>query len=669
LGRGQFAIGLANALISWTGTESLVLGLHGAWGSGKSSVKNMVFELLSQSERKPAIVEFNPWVWSGHDRLLTAFFDEVGQAVTGSAGLGDRSKELARTWKKYATRLALGGSALGYLKTAAEVMGIPWAPMFLGLMAKGSKQVAGVAESAAKAHEAAVEETTEALPQLKASLTKLLCQLDTPVLVVMDDVDRLHEEEICQLFQLIKVCADFPNVIYLLIFERSVIEKALTKVGGQDGRAYMEKIVQAGFDLPRVSQADLDRVLATGLEEILGFEDAERRFEIGRWQSLYSSCLQHFFRNLRNVRRYLSTLSFEIGLFLRNGTLEANLVDLIGIEVIRVFEPDLYRRMPESKDILLGPTSLVSALRVKESREEQVKDIDALVAIAAEENRDAIREILKELFPQVGWLLSDHGAGIGFEAGWSRDLRICHGDFFDRYFAYAVPHGDVPQSVVDKVIRLAGNREQLREVLDDLHTRELLVPLLQRLESYKMVISLEHAAQFVTALLDVGDKLPEGTAGMFGMDAEMIAQRIIYHYMRRETDIERRGNTVLAAIEDTIGHFLPVHLVWLDREQRGDQRGPEERLLSDDQVVKGRHLCLRKIEEALATPATLGQRLSFYLFRWKEWAGVEAPRAWVAKHVNTPDSAVLFLESLLRTVHRSVPPYVQHEIDLEPNGT
>ena len=111
------------------------------------------------------------WVWSGHDRLLTAFFDEVGQAVTGSAGLEDRSKELARTWKKYATRLALGGSALGYLKTATEVMGIPWAPMVLGLMAKGSEQIAGVAESAAKAHEAAVEETTDALPQLKASLS------------------------------------------------------------------------------------------------------------------------------------------------------------------------------------------------------------------------------------------------------------------------------------------------------------------------------------------------------------------------------------------------------------------------------------------------------------------------------------------------------------------
>ena len=135
LGRGHFAIGLANALISWTGTESLVLGLYGAWGSGKSSIKNMVLELLSKSARKPAVVEFNPWVWSGHDRLLMAFFDEVGQAVTGSAGLGDRSKELARTWKKYATRLALGGNALGYLKKATEVMGIPWVPMFLGLMA------------------------------------------------------------------------------------------------------------------------------------------------------------------------------------------------------------------------------------------------------------------------------------------------------------------------------------------------------------------------------------------------------------------------------------------------------------------------------------------------------------------------------------------------------
>ena len=61
LGRAPFAESLAAAIKGWRGNESLVVALYGAWGSGKSLVKNMVLETLRSAEVNcPLIIEFNP---------------------------------------------------------------------------------------------------------------------------------------------------------------------------------------------------------------------------------------------------------------------------------------------------------------------------------------------------------------------------------------------------------------------------------------------------------------------------------------------------------------------------------------------------------------------------------------------------------------------------------
>ncbi len=65
--------------------------------------------------------------------------------------------------------------------------------------------------------------------------------------MVIDDIDRLIPSEVQELFQLIKVNADFPNVVYLVLFDRSVVEKNIEKVVAVSGRDYLEKIVQVGF--------------------------------------------------------------------------------------------------------------------------------------------------------------------------------------------------------------------------------------------------------------------------------------------------------------------------------------------------------------------------------------------------------------------------------------
>jgi predicted KAP-like P-loop ATPase len=51
----------------------LVVGLTGPWGSGKSSILNLVHEALS-SEARIISVKFNPWIFKDRDDLLDRFF-------------------------------------------------------------------------------------------------------------------------------------------------------------------------------------------------------------------------------------------------------------------------------------------------------------------------------------------------------------------------------------------------------------------------------------------------------------------------------------------------------------------------------------------------------------------------------------------------------------------
>src|SRR5580658_9765107 len=69
LGRVPFAEYIAAAIRGWTGNDSLVLALCGEWGTGKSSLKNLIVEALrSNPQKSPYIVEFNPWQWAGQEQ-------------------------------------------------------------------------------------------------------------------------------------------------------------------------------------------------------------------------------------------------------------------------------------------------------------------------------------------------------------------------------------------------------------------------------------------------------------------------------------------------------------------------------------------------------------------------------------------------------------------------
>src|SRR5438034_3742942 len=306
LSRGSFAKQIARDIHSWKGRDSLVVGLYGGWGSGKTSLKNLILNHLRKGQWKTPVVDFNAWQFSGKN-ITSALFAELGAAL-GKSDSTDSAKESAERLSRYAARLALGGTALDKLGTALGLLGLPFSE-YVKIAGKTVESVAGVTKKGAATQRAGMIEPP--LSQLKRELVDSLSNLEHPVLVVIDDIDRLTTDEIKEVFQLTKANADFPNVIYLLLFERSVVSDALNQISGNRGYEFLEKIVQVGYHVPYAPRYAVHRVLFRGLDANLKIPGVDRKWEPRRWTDLFRDGLSDYFTNLRDVYRFLTSFSFH----------------------------------------------------------------------------------------------------------------------------------------------------------------------------------------------------------------------------------------------------------------------------------------------------------------------------------------------------------------------
>jgi len=77
-----------------------------------------------------------------------------------------------------------------------------------------------------------------------------LAAVNLPIVVLIDEVDRVEDDEIRSIAQLVRSVGDFPGVSYALAYDPKRVIQALGGAERTDvlrderGRAYLEKIVQ-----------------------------------------------------------------------------------------------------------------------------------------------------------------------------------------------------------------------------------------------------------------------------------------------------------------------------------------------------------------------------------------------------------------------------------------
>ena len=662
LDRGHLAESLASAISGWHGKDSLVLALHGSWGSGKTSVKNLTVMRLPEGLR---VLEFNPWQWRGHDEISTAFFRELGRLLGQTDSV---HSQLAERWQDYAAYLNVGTAIARGARVVASAAWVLVALLMgfsltsgastrttLAIVTAVAVLIAGVltasgevAGAVASLFRRKAERSTRSLEERKSDMASQLARLEMPILVVIDDVDRLSVEEIAEVFQLVKANADFPKIVYMVLFDRQVVAAALDVLMPGHGDQFLEKVVQVAFQVPLPDQHQLERVLLDGIQEIVGKRATDRGFSAERWRRLYDEGLRPFFKNLRDIYRFLAALDFDVSLVYRDGALDVNGIDFLAIETLRVFEPEIYRELPALKafaapDLYDLRSRMIDYSAIKAQTRTQ---LDALVDSVQASRREHVRLMLRMLFPY--YVADDNNQPEGSLDEWLRDLRVCHHRNFDRYFQYAIPQGDISESEVSAFVTGDGGASARTEVLMSLAERGLLEVMLDHLDARKTEISLGSAEPIMTALFNIGERVDEEPHGFLGPRPLFDARRVIESLLER-TDADQRGVHLSSSMRASTGLYLAAAV--LDAEKKRHEKhepGQIDPLLDDEQLQGARAVLAQLIEEA-ANEGRLSEnpRLGRLLFFWRDLAHEKA-REWVETLTGSDEGMLRFLNLYLQ---------------------
>ncbi len=658
LGRHQFAQSLGEAILGYKEEDSIVIGLFGAWGSGKTSIINMALEHIENvSEDKidhdrPIVIRFNPWNYSNQNQLITQFFRQLSVVL--------RRPDYANNAKKAGERLET------YAKFFAPFALIPTIGPIASILSKVFTNIGSATKSWGdlKAND---------LNGIRRELNELLRNQPHKIIVVIDDIDRLNDSEIRQIFQLVKSLGDFPNTIYLLAFDKNVVINALEKVQEGFGEKYLEKVVQIPFEIPLISKREIEHLLFAQLYELIK-DIPENKWDQTYWGNIYHSGLKYFFGNIRDVTRYINSLRFSFEMVKD----EVNAIDFLAITGIEVFIPEVYYGIRDNKDVFAGVFDDFG--RTDIVKEQAKRRCDQIISRVNEPSQEVLKDFLKRLFPKLESIYGNTNYASNWLDRWRRDCRICSPDFFEIYFRLSLPKGEISQREIETILSLGNNPKLFSEALLKLNEDGRITRFLERLEDYTSDIPAGNIEAIITVLMDIGDMFPEGDSGFFGIDTPMRLLRLFYQLIHRFDSQERRFKILKGAMERTTRSlYTIVNEVSVQDQQHGrygskETQEPEEKLtVNSEQLEELEKLACKRIESWAEDGRLAKHRhLPFILFRWKEWGQQERINDFVSKMIKNEDGLIDFITSFLsKSASRGMSDYVAKihwRIDLKSVG-
>lgn len=409
LGRVKPAISFAKHIMSLDTTKGVVVGVLGPWGSGKTSFVNL--SRLELNKKGVVTLDFNPWMFSGHEQLVNAFFAEISEQLKMKPELSDIGEKLEDYGEAF--------SGLGWVPFVG-----PWIER-LQLAFKFFFKLFGRKKDGITGRRKKIEDA--------------LAKMKNPIVVTLDDIDRLLTSEIRDIFKLVRLTANFPNLIYIVAFDRIRVEKALSEQG-IPGRDYLEKILQIGIDLPSLPSNLLNSQVYKSIESALSNTEPAY-FDKEAWPDVYMEIIYPLLRNMRDVRRYAVAIHGSVSEL--NGQIA--LVDVLALEAIRIFLPDVFMCFHECVDGLTSTYNFGLGSRSGESPHLKVQ-IDKLIQKAGE-RADLVKSMIQRLFPSA----NRHIGGSSYVEEWSNQWllgrRVANPDIFKLYLERIT--GDSLQSFIE----------------------------------------------------------------------------------------------------------------------------------------------------------------------------------------------------------------------------
>ncbi len=530
LGRSAVAAVIAEELRTIDASEGYVAAIMGPWGSGKTSLVNLVRQELTK-EPALAVLDFNPWMFSGAEQLVDFFFRELSAQLHLRKG----------TLDSIATEVEAYGDLLTPIGNVLDILGIV---PFAGGWIRGARGVAGAVKKFQERRRVSISEQ-------RTKLAKKLRGLDQPIVVVVDDIDRLQTSEIRDIFKLVRLTASFPNVIYLLAFDRMRVEEALTETG-IDGRNYLEKIVQIPVDIPAVPETVLITQLGRELEHSLSDIPDLTRFDTDRWPDVLAEILRPVIRNMRDIRRYAASTRGAA----RTLKGDVELVDVLGLEAVRIFLPDVYTRLIEAQEALTRTSY--------DTGSDELKEQVSRILTAAGEHKAVAHAVIVRLFPAGQRYVENMQYGPEWPRIWLKARRVAHQDILKLYLERVPSEGLLAFTDAENAFAILSDEQALDAFLRSIRV-ERLEDVIAALGTYEGDYPPEAVPVATVVLFNLLPNLPERPRSMLTfVDARLVVTRVVLRLLRQlpgPEDVERVVRDVLPRISTLSCRFDLVTLV------------------------------------------------------------------------------------------------------------
>lgn len=588
----DFAESIAKSITRMPKPVGTTIALNGPWGSGKSSVVNLIRAALTNAGDTTLVVsDFKCWWYRGEEALALAFLQSLHGTLRTS--LGDKVKDLIPSITQ---RLLQAEPVIGAAVTLAS--GAPLAALFSG----GSKFVSTFFPQG------------DTLEKVFGKLAKILADEDRRFLIVIDDIDRLSPEEALAIFRLVKSVGRLPNIMYLLVFDRDLAEKAVQERYPSEGPHFLEKIVQAGFGVPAPLQTDLNEAVLGSIQEICGDPEED---QIVRIMNLFYDVVAPYMTTPRHVARYQNAISVTWPAIAD----EVSIADFIALETLRLYEPGLFAAIRSRKEAVCGASDLDNG---NQSYEDRLKQF--LLEVPSPRHELA-KVALQRLFPK----LENVVYGSDWIAHWDAERRVCIEAHFDTYFRLTLSNETLPAKTIEEMAKRAGDVDFIKTTMRTAaqtirRSGKSMVPVyLDELNTHATRIDKQNVASFLNALFEIHDEIDLEADADSGF-GRMANTSLRYHWLLRRVTRERftpaeRSDVLVAAMQTAaLGWLVDFASSALRDRAKDRKQGPkrdEDCLVQSSAVEPLRKQALGAIRAAAADGSLIGHRdLIYILYRW-----------------------------------------------------
>lgn len=262
--------------------HGLVLGIHGDWGAGKSTVLSLVDRGLAKHDGV-ATLWFNGWEYEGFEDAKIAILEGIVRHLQQNKKFSEKAKDLFRRLRKRIDYMKLARAA-GVGGAGVLAAGPAGLALMLPTLLDLGKAGENFDSAAAVIKDADGKDDPLDLRGFRRDFLEMLEKAGiTQLVVLVDDLDRCLPKTAIGTLEAIRLLISGERTVFVLACDRSMIEYAVREhfpehpgmKGDEYARKYLDKLIQIPFVLPVLGPLEVGiYVQLLLLEGVFGGDDA-----------------------------------------------------------------------------------------------------------------------------------------------------------------------------------------------------------------------------------------------------------------------------------------------------------------------------------------------------------------------------------------------------------